>query len=163
MPLLCREGMRGICRGLLPGDAAALGSVPESPSYPCSKQGLGCAVTCRGYRNTTAKTADKLRFLFGVLYEIKVQAYPIHIVVMFPVAMVHSCHGSETWYICPLLAEIETISVPENCVSRKEIAYIQGSCDSYPFQPTVHHLWKKKASGKNEIASSVFFGSLFQS
>lgn len=73
MHLLCTEGMRSICRGLLPGEGPACccpGLCLGSPSYPCSKQGLGCAVTCRSYRNTSAKTADRLRFLLGVLYEI---------------------------------------------------------------------------------------------
>lgn len=164
MPLLCTEGMRSICRGLLPAEGPAC-RCPGLCAWalpPTQAPSRASAVLWPA--GATGTLQPKLQIGSGSSFMYAL--WNLGACISHPCCYYVFCwNGSQLLWIRDLLHFISRnrniISVPESCVSRKEIAYRYRRVD--PFQPTFHHLWKKKASGKNEIVSSVFFGSLFQS
>lgn len=163
MPLLCTEGMRSICRGCCLGrvlPAAALGSVPESPPCLCSELGLGCAVTCRGYRTTTARQQMSSGSCWVFFMKFRCKHIPSMLLLCFLLQWFPPLVDQRPLHLPFISRNRNIISVPESCVSRKEIAY------RYREVVTVTHFnlpsttfGKKKPQEKKELLHQCFLGA----
>lgn len=163
MPFLCTEGMRSICRGLLPleGPACCCPGLCAWALPPAHAPGRASAVLWPAGATGTPQPEQQMgsgSSLVCALWNLGANvSHPYCYYVFY-------CNGSQLLWIRDLLHFISRnrniISVPESCVSRKEIAYrYRGDVTVTHFNLLSTTFGKRKPQEKTKLLHQCFLGA----